>query len=166
MTKPHWVVIDEYETSASTMRHARTALDPLITLVSYISPSEDTSNILTKLSHIHFYKNNSHITIMSQPGRQVSDNFHAMFTTTMSGIINVLTTSCPQDFSDKVHNAVKPDSQKTFTEHVGDMVTGKADSAGSTLQPQQDKSTGQKLGDAVSGQQLVPSPSQASQASC
>jgi Heat shock protein 9/12 len=66
-------------------------------------------------------------------------------------------TTFRQDFTDKAHNAIKPDSQKTFTEHVGDMVTGKADSAGSTLQPQQDKSTAQKLGDAASGQQLVPS---------
>jgi hypothetical protein len=88
---------------------------------------------------------------MSQPGRQVSNNIQ-------DDERAVLTTSRPQDFSDKVHNAAKPDSQKNFTEHVGDMVTGKADSAGSTLQPQQDKSTGQKVGDAVSGQQLVPSP--------
>ncbi|CAG7849009.1 SubName: Full=Uncharacterized protein {ECO:0000313/EMBL:CCA67377.1} [Serendipita indica DSM 11827] len=57
-----------------------------------------------------------------------------------------------QDFSDKVHNAVKPDSQKTFTEHIGDMAQGKADSGLSTLQPQQDKSMGQKAGDALSGQ--------------
>jgi len=58
-----------------------------------------------------------------------------------------------QDFSDKVHNAVKPDSQKGFGEHVGDMVQGKGDSALSSLQPQQDKSASQKVGDAFSGQQ-------------
>ncbi|PVF96973.1 hypothetical protein CPB86DRAFT_786458 [Serendipita vermifera] len=58
-----------------------------------------------------------------------------------------------QDFSDKVHNAAKPDSQKGFGEHIGDMVSGKTDSAMSTLQPQGDKSTTQKMGDAFSGQQ-------------
>jgi len=58
-----------------------------------------------------------------------------------------------QDFSDKVHDAVKPDSQKSLTEHVGDMAQGKGDSALSSLQPQQDKSASQKVGDAFSGQQ-------------
>ncbi|KIM24891.1 hypothetical protein M408DRAFT_17494 [Serendipita vermifera MAFF 305830] len=58
-----------------------------------------------------------------------------------------------QDFSDKAEAKFKPDSQKTFTEHVGDMATGKLDNLGSTVQPQQDKSMAQKAGDAMSGQQ-------------
>ena len=81
---------------------------------------------------------------MSQPGRQVC-----------LPLSTQLFTYDFQDFSDKVHNAVKPDSQKTFTEHAGDMLSGKADSGLSTLQPQGDKSLGQKAGDAISGQQYV-----------
>ncbi|CAG7853934.1 SubName: Full=Uncharacterized protein {ECO:0000313/EMBL:CCA67134.1} [Serendipita indica DSM 11827] len=56
-----------------------------------------------------------------------------------------------QDFTDKVHNAVKPDSQKTFGEQTADWTKGKADTAASTFQPQGNKSTTQKVGDAVSG---------------
>ncbi|KAG8761371.1 hypothetical protein FRC14_004776 [Serendipita sp. 396] len=58
-----------------------------------------------------------------------------------------------QDFTDKAHDAMKPDSQKTFGEQIGDTLQGKGDSMMSTLQPQQEKTTTQKMGDAVSGNQ-------------
>ncbi|KAF5380989.1 hypothetical protein D9615_004077 [Tricholomella constricta] len=56
-----------------------------------------------------------------------------------------------QSFTDKAGSAMKPDSQKTTTEQIGDKVKGTMDSAASTLQPQSDKSAGQKAGDNVSG---------------
>ena len=55
-----------------------------------------------------------------------------------------------QSFTDKVGAAVKPDSQKSTTEHMGDKFKGKTDSAASSLQPQSEKSTTQKVGDAFS----------------
>ncbi|KAE9393786.1 hypothetical protein BT96DRAFT_211650 [Gymnopus androsaceus JB14] len=58
-----------------------------------------------------------------------------------------------QGFTDKVGSAVKPDSQKSTTEHIGDKFKGTADSAASTVQPQSEKSTTQKMGDTVSGNQ-------------
>jgi hypothetical protein len=71
-----------------------------------------------------------------------------------------------QDFSDKAGAALKvflscrcqcrvlvadrytrqPDSQKTTTEKISDTVKGHADSVGSTLQPQGEKSNTQKVG--------------------
>jgi len=54
-------------------------------------------------------------------------------------------------FSAYPESKVVPDSEKSTTEHIGDTLTGKADSAGSTLQPQGEKSTTQKMGDTVSG---------------
>ncbi|KIM75497.1 hypothetical protein PILCRDRAFT_673104 [Piloderma croceum F 1598] len=56
-----------------------------------------------------------------------------------------------QNFGDKASAALKPDSQKTTTEKIGDTVKGKTDSVASTLQPQGEKSNTQKAGDAVSG---------------
>merc|ERR1712110_51768 len=56
-----------------------------------------------------------------------------------------------QSYTDKVTSAVKPDSQKSTTEHVGDKVTGTYDRAADALQPQSDKSTTQKAGDHVRG---------------
>ncbi|EJD35303.1 hypothetical protein AURDEDRAFT_75451 [Auricularia subglabra TFB-10046 SS5] len=47
-----------------------------------------------------------------------------------------------QSFTDKVGAAVKPDSQKTTTEHLGDKFHGK---------PQGEKSFGQKVGDTFTG---------------
>jgi hypothetical protein len=52
---------------------------------------------------------------------------------------------------DKASAAIKPDSEKTTTEHVGDKFKGTGDSVASTLQPQSEKSYGQKIGDTVSG---------------
>ena len=46
--------------------------------------------------------------------------------------------------------AAQPDSEKSTTEHFGDMFKGKADSAASTAQPQSEKSTTQQIGDAFS----------------
>ncbi|TFK54469.1 hypothetical protein OE88DRAFT_1655144 [Heliocybe sulcata] len=56
-----------------------------------------------------------------------------------------------QSLGDKAEAALKPDSQKSFTEHAGDKITGKADSAASTAQPQSEKSYTQRAGDTLSG---------------
>ncbi|KAI0266695.1 heat shock protein 9/12-domain-containing protein [Gloeopeniophorella convolvens] len=56
-----------------------------------------------------------------------------------------------QSFTDKAGAALKPDSQKTTTEHVGDKVKGTGDSLASTFQPESQKSTGQQVGDSISG---------------
>ncbi|KAJ7510067.1 heat shock protein 9/12-domain-containing protein [Mycena galericulata] len=56
-----------------------------------------------------------------------------------------------QTLTDKAGAAIKPDSQKTTTEHVGDKFKGTGDSVASTFQPNSEKSTSQKAGDSVSG---------------
>ncbi|KAF5377135.1 hypothetical protein D9757_008770 [Collybiopsis confluens] len=56
-----------------------------------------------------------------------------------------------QSLTDKAGAAMKPDSQKSTTEHIGDKFKGTADSAASTAQPQSEKSTTQRMGDTVSG---------------
>ncbi|KAI0085161.1 heat shock protein 9/12-domain-containing protein [Irpex rosettiformis] len=56
-----------------------------------------------------------------------------------------------QSLTDKASNALKPDSEKSTTEHLGDKFKGTADSIASSLQPSSEKSTTQKVGDAVSG---------------
>lgn len=75
---------------------------------------------------------------------------------------------------DKVKAAVKPDSEKSTTEHMGDKVKGKSDNAASNVQPevcpslcliievannslfqQSEKSTTQKVGDKLSPQKDV-----------
>ncbi|EPQ57223.1 hypothetical protein GLOTRDRAFT_58429 [Gloeophyllum trabeum ATCC 11539] len=56
-----------------------------------------------------------------------------------------------QSFTDKAEASLKPDSEKSFTEHVGDKFKGKADSAASSAQPQSEKSYTQKAGDTLSG---------------
>ncbi|EIN11690.1 hypothetical protein PUNSTDRAFT_62830 [Punctularia strigosozonata HHB-11173 SS5] len=56
-----------------------------------------------------------------------------------------------QSFTDKAGAALKPDSQKSNTEHAGDWTKGKMDSAASTVQPQSEKSGTQKMGDTFSG---------------
>ncbi|KAJ7047003.1 heat shock protein 9/12-domain-containing protein [Mycena alexandri] len=55
-----------------------------------------------------------------------------------------------QSMTEKAGAAMKPDSQKTATEQVGDTLKGAGDSIASTLQPQSEKSTTQKAGDMVS----------------
>ncbi|KAJ6454774.1 heat shock protein 9/12-domain-containing protein, partial [Mycena vitilis] len=56
-----------------------------------------------------------------------------------------------QSMTDKASSALKPDSQKSTTEQMGDSVKGTGDSIASTLQPQSEKSTTQKAGDTFSG---------------
>ncbi|VDB90034.1 unnamed protein product [Peniophora sp. CBMAI 1063] len=56
-----------------------------------------------------------------------------------------------QSFGDKASAALKPDSEKSTTEHIGDSVKGTTDSVASSLQPQGEKSTTQKAGDTLSG---------------
>ncbi|KAJ3013663.1 hypothetical protein NUW54_g1527 [Trametes sanguinea] len=41
-----------------------------------------------------------------------------------------------QSFTDKASSAMKPDSQKSMTEQMGDSMKGTADSMASSLQPQ------------------------------
>ncbi|KAJ7844511.1 heat shock protein 9/12-domain-containing protein [Mycena olivaceomarginata] len=55
-----------------------------------------------------------------------------------------------QSFTDKAGAALKPDSQKSTTEQLGDHLKGTGDSVASTFQPQSDKSAGQKVGDTFS----------------
>ncbi|KAI0630209.1 heat shock protein 9/12-domain-containing protein [Trametes polyzona] len=56
-----------------------------------------------------------------------------------------------QSFTDKASSAMKPDSQKSMTEQMGDSMKGTADSLASTVQPQSEKSTTQQMGDSLSG---------------
>ncbi|KAJ7097747.1 heat shock protein 9/12-domain-containing protein [Mycena belliarum] len=56
-----------------------------------------------------------------------------------------------QSLTDKAGAALKPDSQKTTGEHMGDKFKGTGDSVASTLQPNSEKSTTQKAGDTFSG---------------
>ncbi|KAF4614471.1 hypothetical protein D9613_002685 [Agrocybe pediades] len=56
-----------------------------------------------------------------------------------------------QSFTDKAGAALKPDSQKSTTEHFGDKLKGNADSAASTMEPNSQKSTSQRMGDTMSG---------------
>ncbi|KAG9015608.1 hypothetical protein FRB90_004748 [Tulasnella sp. 427] len=55
-----------------------------------------------------------------------------------------------QSLTDKAGAALKPDSEKSTTEHMGDKMKGTSDSMASALQPQSEKSGTQKLGDATS----------------
>jgi len=52
--------------------------------------------------------------------------------------------------TDKAGAALKPDSQKSTTEQMGDSLKGTGDSVASTLQPNSEKSTSQKAGDTFS----------------
>ncbi|VDC03876.1 unnamed protein product [Peniophora sp. CBMAI 1063] len=53
--------------------------------------------------------------------------------------------------TDKAKAALKPDSEKSTTEHFGDKVKGNADDLASSAQPQSEKSYTQKATDTVSG---------------
>ncbi|KAJ7271965.1 heat shock protein 9/12-domain-containing protein [Mycena haematopus] len=55
-----------------------------------------------------------------------------------------------QSMTDKAGAALKPDSQKSTTEQLGDHFKGTGDSIASTFQPQSEKSTTQKAGDTFS----------------
>ncbi|KAF8502100.1 heat shock protein 9/12-domain-containing protein [Russula emetica] len=54
-----------------------------------------------------------------------------------------------QSLTDKATNAMKPDSEKSTTEHMGDKIKGTADNIASKVQPESQKSSGQKVGDAL-----------------
>ncbi|KAL0960696.1 hypothetical protein HGRIS_005721 [Hohenbuehelia grisea] len=56
-----------------------------------------------------------------------------------------------QSLTDKVTAAVKPDSEKSTTEHLGDKVKGKSDNVGSSAQPDSEKSYTQQIGDKLTG---------------
>ncbi|EJF65505.1 heat shock protein 9/12-domain-containing protein [Dichomitus squalens] len=55
-----------------------------------------------------------------------------------------------QSLTDKAGAALKPDSEKSTTEHFGDKLKGKSDSAASSVQPESQKSTSQSIGDKFS----------------
>jgi len=55
-----------------------------------------------------------------------------------------------ESFTNKTKAAVKPDSEKSNTQHFQDKFKGNADSAASSVQPQSEKSTTQKMGDKFS----------------
>ncbi|OCH95109.1 hypothetical protein OBBRIDRAFT_788575 [Obba rivulosa] len=55
-----------------------------------------------------------------------------------------------QSLTDKAGAAMKPDSQKSNTEHMGDKIKGGMDSMMSSVQPNSEKSTSQQAGDAFS----------------
>ncbi|KAJ6502365.1 heat shock protein 9/12-domain-containing protein [Mycena sanguinolenta] len=55
-----------------------------------------------------------------------------------------------QSMTDKAGAALKPDSQKSTTEQMGDHIKGTGDSIASTFQPQSEKSNTQKVGDTFS----------------
>ncbi|KZT59211.1 heat shock protein 9/12 [Calocera cornea HHB12733] len=56
-----------------------------------------------------------------------------------------------ESITDKVSAAVKPDSQKTTTEHFGDAITGKADNAAGKVEGENNKSTLQSISDTLTG---------------
>ncbi|EMD37841.1 hypothetical protein CERSUDRAFT_154765 [Gelatoporia subvermispora B] len=56
-----------------------------------------------------------------------------------------------QSFTDKAGAAIKPDSEKSTTEHMGDKLKGGMDSMMSSVQPNSQKSTSQQAGDTISG---------------
>ncbi|KAJ7861784.1 heat shock protein 9/12-domain-containing protein [Mycena olivaceomarginata] len=55
-----------------------------------------------------------------------------------------------QSFTDKAGAALKPDSQKSTTEQLGDHFKGTGDSVALPFQPHSDKSASQKAGDTFS----------------
>ncbi|KAI0256038.1 heat shock protein 9/12-domain-containing protein [Lactifluus subvellereus] len=55
-----------------------------------------------------------------------------------------------QSFTDKATAAVKPDSEKSTIEHIGDKLKGAGDSIASKTQPESHKSTTQQIGDTLS----------------
>ncbi|THH31332.1 hypothetical protein EUX98_g2846 [Antrodiella citrinella] len=55
-----------------------------------------------------------------------------------------------QSLTDKAGAALKPNSEKSTTEHFGDKMKGTGDSAASSMQPESQKSMTQKMGDAFS----------------
>ncbi|KAH9994007.1 heat shock protein 9/12-domain-containing protein [Russula vinacea] len=61
-----------------------------------------------------------------------------------------MSDQCRQSFTDKAASSLKPDSQKSTTEHVGDKIKGTMDSIASNVQPEGQKSKGQQVGDTLS----------------
>lgn len=56
-----------------------------------------------------------------------------------------------KDFSDKIHDSVKPDSQKSTWEKTTEAVSNQYDKAASYVQPEEDKGVFQKMSDTLSG---------------
>ncbi|EJU04422.1 heat shock protein 9/12 [Dacryopinax primogenitus] len=55
------------------------------------------------------------------------------------------------NITDKISAAVKPDSEKSTTEHIGDAISGKADNVAGKAEGEQNKSTLQSVADKVFG---------------
>lgn len=56
-----------------------------------------------------------------------------------------------KDFSDKINESVKPDSQKSTWDKTTEAVSDKYDQAASHLQPEEDKGVFQKISDSITG---------------
>lgn len=56
-----------------------------------------------------------------------------------------------KDFTDKVSESVKPNSEKSYVEKAKESVTDGADKLGKHAQPQSEKSYAQQAGDALTG---------------
>ncbi|ODV59364.1 lipid-binding protein HSP12 ASCRUDRAFT_77108, partial [Ascoidea rubescens DSM 1968] len=54
-----------------------------------------------------------------------------------------------KNFTQKASEAVKPNSEKTYAEQTKEKATGLADSIGKTVQPESQKSYGQKASDTL-----------------
>ncbi|EJD41904.1 heat shock protein 9/12, partial [Auricularia subglabra TFB-10046 SS5] len=56
-----------------------------------------------------------------------------------------------QSMTDKASAALKPDSQKSMTESMGDTMKGTADKMAGAMQPESQKSGSQQAGDTMTG---------------
>ncbi|KAJ3519277.1 hypothetical protein NM688_g9323 [Phlebia brevispora] len=72
------------------------------------------------------------------------------FTVTFTVLSTIMSDTGRQSLTDKASAALKPDSEKSTTEHIGDKFKGNADSAASSVQPSSEKSYTQQIGDAFS----------------
>ncbi|CAK1356112.1 hypothetical protein CB0940_00242 [Cercospora beticola] len=61
-----------------------------------------------------------------------------------------MSDSLRQSNTDKAASALKPDSQKSTTEQLGDKAKGAGDSVAGKAQPEEEKSATQKATDSVS----------------
>ncbi|KAF8482979.1 heat shock protein 9/12-domain-containing protein [Russula ochroleuca] len=61
-----------------------------------------------------------------------------------------MSDQCRQSLTDKAASSLKPDSQKSTPEQIGDKIKGTADSIASKAQPEDQKSKGQQVGDTLS----------------
>ncbi|RPB27580.1 hypothetical protein L211DRAFT_834443 [Terfezia boudieri ATCC MYA-4762] len=56
-----------------------------------------------------------------------------------------------KSMTEQLGDKVKPDSQKSTTEHMGDKASGMMDRAAGSVQPESQKSTSQQMGESMRG---------------